>query len=196
MVAAGGDEKRGGEAADERVEGEELCRLGPGHEGDPRSDGEHGGEGGGCGQQVVELEGGPEREIQDAAADGFERVGEGWKGLAAEALGPEDEAGTGGEADEDAAGGTDETVLKGELEGPAGADEEGGHADPVEDLGAEAIFKRGARWRGRKVDGRGGRSRGRRGREDASCQGAFQGAWWGLQLWMGEAGARARRRGA
>ena len=53
----------------------------PGHEGVPGGDQHHGGEGDVSGQEMVELEGGPEREIESSAADGFERVGEGVEAL-------------------------------------------------------------------------------------------------------------------
>ena len=166
MVATGREQQRRGEASGEGVGGEEFGVLRPGHPGVPGGDEEHGEEGGGGGQQVEELQGGPEGEVEDAAAEGFEREGEGEEAAAAEALGPEHEAGTGGEADEDAADGTDPLLIDGEFEEPGGANEDGDDADAVEDLGAEAVFERGPGDGWRKDRGGGqlaGEGRGRGG---------------------------------
>ncbi len=116
MIAARGEQKRRGEASGERVGGQQLAVLRPGHVGVPRSDENHGAESNACGHQVVELEGSPEREVEDSAADGLERVGEGVEAMTAEALRPEDDSSPGDEAGEDAAGGADPVVIHRELE--------------------------------------------------------------------------------
>ena len=142
VVAAGGEEDGGEEGSGEGVGGEELGVLGPGHEGVPGGDEDHGSERGGGGEEVIEVEGSPEGEIEDAGADGFERPGERREALAAEALGPEDETQTDPQTNQDAGDGAEPALLDGELEGPAGGEEEGDDADAVEDLGAEAVFER------------------------------------------------------
>ena len=142
VVSAGGEQDGCEQAADESVAGEQLGVLREGHEGVPRSDEDHEDEGDGRVQQVVELEGGPQRKVQDAGADGFQRVGEGGESFAAEALGPEDEGGAGGEADDDAEGRRDQAAIDSELERPGGAGDERDDADEVEELGAEPVFER------------------------------------------------------
>jgi hypothetical protein len=92
---------------------------------------------------MVELEGGPEGEIESPAADGFEGVGEGGEVLAAEVLGPEDDGGAEEEAGEDAAERADPMVVDGPFEEEGGGDEKGEDADAAEELGADAVFEGG-----------------------------------------------------
>src|ERR1700733_7359476 len=72
VIAAGREQQRRGEGPGKGIGGQEFAVLRPGHEGVPGSDQDHSREGDAGGQEVVELKGGPEGEIESSAADGFE----------------------------------------------------------------------------------------------------------------------------
>ena len=99
------------------------------------------GEGGGGGEQVVEVEGGPEGEVEDAGADGFEGVGERGEALAAETLRPEHKAHADPKANQYPGHRPYPALLDRKLQRPARGEEQSNDSDAVEDLGAEAVFE-------------------------------------------------------
>src|ERR1700730_5807966 len=100
---------------------------------------------------MIELEGGPEGQVECPAADGLEGVGEGVEALAAKALGPDDDCDSCDQACEDAACGADPMVVDGPLEKESGGNEKRDDTDAAEELGADAVFE-GAAGFGAEVD--------------------------------------------
>src|SRR5437879_5383253 len=90
VVAAGRKQQWGRETSCERVGGQDLAVLRPGHVGVPRRHQDHRAESSFGGQQMIKLEGRPQREVESAAADGLQRVGKRMETLMAEAFRPND----------------------------------------------------------------------------------------------------------
>ena len=78
-------------APSQRVRGEDLAVLRPRHVGVPCCHQDHRAESGAGGQQMIKLEGRPQREVESAASDSLERIGKRAEALTAEALRPHDD---------------------------------------------------------------------------------------------------------
>ncbi len=111
MVAAAGEQQRGRETSCQRVSGEDLAVLRPGHVGVPRRHQDHRAESSPRRQQMIQLEGRPQREVQSAAADGLERVGKRSEPLMAEALRPHDDCHPGYESGKDTSERANEVIV-------------------------------------------------------------------------------------
>ena len=142
VIDAGGNEQGRAESADDGVEREQFRVLHPGHVSVEGGDGDHGHKRHAGGDEVEIGKRCPQREVEDSAAEGFERVGESGVSAAAKALGPGDEGRAGDKTDEHAAERADPMVVEGELEEPGYSDEHGEDADAVEPLRADAAFER------------------------------------------------------
>ena len=91
---------------------------------------------------MVERERGPQSDVEDAAAGGLQRIGEGDVAARTESLRPRDEAGARDQPDEHAPQRTDPVIVDGQLDEPRHADEHGEDADAIEPLRADAALHR------------------------------------------------------
>src|SRR3954453_331076 len=118
MVPARRHQDRRATYVDDGVECEEFGILRPGEGAVEGRDRDHGQEGGGRGNEMVERKRGPERNVKNAAAGGFERIPECREPACAKAFRPGDEAGARSQPEKHAPQGTDPVIVNVELYEP------------------------------------------------------------------------------
>ncbi len=111
MVAAAGEQQRGRETSCQRVSGEDLAVLRPCHVGVPRRHQDHRAESSFGGQQVIQLECRPQREVESAAPDRLQRIGKRSEPLMAEALRPHDDGHPGNQSGKDTSERANEVIV-------------------------------------------------------------------------------------
>src|SRR4029077_16021361 len=104
---------------------------------------QHGNEREAGGDEAVDVEGSPERKVHHSDADGLQGIGEDLVAVGAETLAPDDHGDPGQQADGDASRGADPVVVESKLQEVGNTDQDGGDADPVQPVRADAGFEIG-----------------------------------------------------
>src|SRR5579872_1332407 len=132
VILASRKQEWGGESSGERESSEDLRVLRQSHDRCGGGHNHHHGEGDAARNQAVDVERGPQREIERSDADGFERVGERLVAVPAEALAPDHDRDAGENSYGHAPGRADPVIVEGELQEVGDSDQECSDANAVQ----------------------------------------------------------------
>ncbi len=142
MILVGADQHRREKSADHRQGRQQLCILPQSKYSGGHGDQDHCQERNRSGHEMVKLARCPQREIEGADPDRFQRECKARKSFAAEALAPEEKRNAGKDSDRHLSRGTNPVVVEGQLEEIRKSNQHRDDADAIQPLAANARFQR------------------------------------------------------